>query len=90
MRNKLGSFTEPAELERFLNEWVNEYVTPDDRASPEVRARLPLRAADVQVREDAGSPGAFRVVMHLQPHFQLDQIDATLRLVTTMLRQESR
>jgi type VI secretion system ImpC/EvpB family protein len=90
MRNKLGSFAEAAELEQFLNDWVNQYVTPDDRAAAEVRARLPLRAASVQVREEPGSAGAFRVVMHLQPHFQLDQIDATLKLVTTMLRQESR
>ena len=90
MRDKLGSFTEPVELERFLNDWLNQYVTPDDRASPEVRARLPLRAGAVQVREEPGTAGAYRVVMHLQPHFQLDQIDATLRLVTTVIRQESR
>ena len=87
-RDKVGSFAETAELERFLNEWVSAYVTPDDQASAEVRARLPLRAARVEVRQEPGSAGSYRVIMWLQPHFQIDQIDATLKLVTTILRPE--
>jgi type VI secretion system ImpC/EvpB family protein len=87
MRDKLGSFTEAAELERFLGEWVNQYVTPDDQASAETRAKMPLRAARVEVRDEPGTAGAYRVVMRLQPHFQLDRLDATLRLVSTVRRQ---
>lgn len=89
-RDRVGSFAEASELEKFLNEWINEYVTPDYQASAEVRARLPLRAASVEVREEPGTAGAYRVIMRLQPHFQLDQIDATLKLVTTVHRSEQR
>jgi type VI secretion system protein ImpC len=89
-RDRVGSFSEAIELENFLNEWINNYVTPDDQASAEVRARLPLRAANVEVREEPGTAGAYRVIMRLQPHFQLDQIDATLKLVTTVHRSDQR
>lgn len=89
-RDKVGSFTEAPAFERFLTEWVNQYVTPDDQASPEVRARLPLRAAQVEVREESGTAGSYQVVMRLQPHFQLDRLDATLRLVTTVRRMAKR
>jgi type VI secretion system ImpC/EvpB family protein len=89
-RDRVGSFAEATDLEKFLNEWINQYVTPDDQASAEVRARLPLRAASVEVREEPGTAGAYRVIMRLQPHFQLDQIDASLKLVTTVHRSEQR
>jgi predicted component of type VI protein secretion system len=55
-----------------------------------VRARLPLRAAQVEVREESGTAGSYQVVMRLQPHFQLDRLDATLRLVTTVRRMAKR
>ena len=85
-RDKIGTFVDAAAVQRFLSEWVNQYVTPDDQASAETRARMPLRAAQVEVHEDAAVPGSFRVFMRFQPHFQLDALDATLRLVTTVRR----
>lgn len=89
-RDKLGAFTDAPNFERYLSEWVNRYVTPDDQASAETRAKMPLRAANVEVREEPGSAGAYRVIMRLQPHFQLDRLDATLRLVTQVRRAEKR
>jgi type VI secretion system protein ImpD len=89
-RDKLGTFTEAPAFERFLSEWVNQYVTPDDHATAETRARMPLRAAQVEVREEPGTAGAYCVVMRLQPHFQLDRLDATLKLVTLVRRAEKR
>jgi type VI secretion system ImpC/EvpB family protein len=89
-RDKVGTFTEAPVFERFLSEWVNQYVTPDDHASAETRARMPLRAAQVEVREEAGTAGAYRVIMRLQPHFQLDRLDATLKLVTLVRRADKR
>jgi type VI secretion system protein ImpD len=83
-RDKLGGFQEASDLQMFLSNWINEYVTPDDDASPEARARMPLRAAQVEVVEEVASPGDFRVVMRFQPHFQIDRLDATLRLVSTI------
>ena len=83
-RDKVGMFVDGASLERFLGDWISQYVTPDDQASAETRARMPLRAARVEVHAEPGMPGSFKVIMRLQPHFQLDRLDATLRLVTTV------
>lgn len=83
-RDKVGSVATAEDLEHVLNEWVHDYVTPDDRASAETRARLPLRAAKVEVRDEPGTGGGYRVVMHLQPHFQLDELAASVRLATSI------
>ncbi len=84
MRDKTGTFSEAAGIGRMLNDWVHQYVTPDDQASAETRAKLPLRAADIDVVEEPGSAGVYRVIMRMQPHFQIDHIDSTLRLVSTV------
>jgi type VI secretion system protein ImpD len=86
-RDKVGGFREAAQMKLFLSNWINEYVTPDDDASPETRARMPLRAADIDVTEDAGASGTFRITMRFQPHFQIDRLDATLRLVSTIKKK---
>ena len=89
-RDKVGAFADGPGFERLLSEWVNQYVTPDDQASAETRAKMPLRAAHVEVRDEPGTAGAYRVIMRLQPHFQLDRLDATLRLVTLVRRADKR
>jgi type VI secretion system protein ImpD len=86
-RDKVGSVATADELEHMLNEWIHDYVTPDDRASAETRAKLPLRAAKVEVRDEPGSAGGYRVLMHLQPHFQLDELAAAVRLTTTVRKK---
>ena len=88
-RDKVGGFRDSADLKLFLSNWINEYVTPDDDASPETRAKMPLRAAEVEVLEDPGVTGEFRIVMRFQPHFQIDRLDATLRLVSTIKKKAS-
>jgi type VI secretion system ImpC/EvpB family protein len=89
-RDKVGSVTSADELEHLLNEWVHDYVTPDDRASAETRAKLPLREAKVEVRDESGTAGGYRVVMFLRPHFQLDELAAAVRLTTSIRRTVSR
>lgn len=84
MRDKTGTFSEAGEVGRMLNDWIHQYVTPDDQASVETRAKLPLRAADIDVAEEPGSAGMYKVIMRMQPHFQIDHIDSTLRLVSTV------
>jgi type VI secretion system protein ImpC len=84
MRDKIGSFMSRAECERFLNNWINNYVISDDTAGPELKARNPLREARVEVTEVAGKPGAYRAVAFLRPHFQLDEIAVSLRLVAEL------
>jgi type VI secretion system protein ImpC len=84
MRDKIGSFMSRADAEIFLNRWITKYVVPDDTASPAVKARCPLREARVDVSEVPGKPGVYRSVMFLRPHFQLDELSVSLRLVSEL------
>ena len=84
MRDKVGSFTTQSETQQFLNRWIARYVLADDNASQAAKARLPLREASVQVTEVPGKPGAYRAVAFLKPHFQLDELTVSLRLVADL------
>lgn len=84
MRDKLGSFMSRTECERFLNQWIVNYVTPDDTASASVKASHPLRDARIEVSEVPGKPGVYRAVSFLRPHFQLDELSVSLRLVAEL------
>jgi type VI secretion system protein ImpC len=84
MRDKIGSFMSRTEAEIFLNRWITKYVVPDDTASPAMKARCPLRDARVDVAEVPGKPGVYRAVMFLRPHFQLDELSVSLRLVSEL------
>ncbi|MBI1357721.1 MAG: type VI secretion system contractile sheath large subunit [Acidobacteria bacterium] len=84
MRDKIGSFMSRDEASAFLNRWITNYVTPDDSASPATKAKRPLREARVDVVEVPGKPGAYRAVAFLRPHFQLDELTVSLRLVADL------
>ncbi len=84
MRDKVGGFTSRDEVERFLNNWIAQYVTADDAAPHATKARYPLREARIQVREVPGKPGSYTAVAHLRPHFQLEELTASLRLVADL------
>jgi type VI secretion system protein ImpC len=84
MRDKIGSFMSREEAERFLNKWITNYVTPDDSASPATKAQRPLREARIDVAEVPGKPGVYRAVAFLRPHFQLDELTVSLRLVADL------
>ena len=84
MRDKIGSFAAAANVEDFLNRWLTQYVLLDDNASQEQKAQFPLREASVQVSEVPGRPGVYRAVSFLRPHFQLDELSVSLRLVAEL------
>lgn len=84
MRDKIGSFMSRADCERFLNQWIMNYVTEDDQASPATKAQYPLREARVEVMEVPGKPGVYRAIAYLRPHFQLDELTVSLRLVAEL------
>jgi type VI secretion system protein ImpC len=84
MRDKIGSFMSRGEAEAFLNKWITTYVTPDDNASPAAKAQRPLREARIEVTEVAGKPGVYRAVAFMRPHFQLDELTVSLRLVAEL------
>jgi type VI secretion system protein ImpC len=84
MRDKIGSFLSRYDTERLLNQWINNYVTIDDDASQKVKAEKPLREARIEVAEVPGKPGAYRAIAFLRPHFQLDELSVSLRLVADL------
>jgi type VI secretion system protein ImpC len=84
MRDKIGSFMSQKNCEDFLNRWIANYVLLDDDASQDKKAEYPLREAKVTVEEIPGKPGAYRAIALLRPHFQLDEIDVSLRLVAEL------
>ena len=84
MRDKVGSFMSREEAQMFLNRWINNYILDSDVASQNAKASRPLRRARVDVTEVPGKPGAYRAVAFLQPHFQLDELSVSLRLVADL------
>ncbi len=88
MRDRVGAFTTPKEVEAYLNRWLSDYIVSNDDASTSMKARFPLREGRATVREIPGKPGAYQCTVFLRPHFQLDQLSAGIRL-TTQLTQAS-
>jgi type VI secretion system protein ImpC len=84
MRDKIGSFTSRDEIQMFLNRWIAQYVTSDDTATQATKAKYPLREARIDVEEVKGKPGVYRAVAFLRPHFQLDELTVSLRLVASL------
>ena len=84
MRDKIGSFMSREECELFLNNWISNYVLLDDTAGHEAKARFPLREARIEVAEVAGKPGVYTATAFLRPHFQLDELTISLRLVARL------
>jgi type VI secretion system protein ImpC len=83
-RDKIGSFMSRSDCENFLNRWITQYVTIDDNAGQETKAKYPLREARIEVVDDKARPGCYRAIAHLRPHFQLEEINISLRLVAEL------
>ncbi len=84
MRDKIGSFMSCEQAEKFLNNWISNYVVLDDNAGQEIKARYPLREARIEVAEIPGKTGAYKAVAFLRPHYQLDELTVSLRLVAEL------
>lgn len=84
MRDKIGSMEGQSQIQALLQQWLAEYVLLSDDASQEMKASYPLRSASVEVIEDESNPGAYKAILFLKPHFQLEDLDVSLRLVATL------
>lgn len=84
MRDKIGSFMSRGECENFLNQWIMQYVVSNDNVGQEMKASHPLKEARIEVAEIPGKPGAYKAVAFLRPHFQLDELTVSLRLVAEL------
>jgi type VI secretion system protein ImpC len=84
MRDKVGSFMTKENVQTFLNIWIGEYVLGKDDAGQALKARYPLREARVDVFDTPGKPGVYTATVFLRPHFQLEELTASIRLVAEL------
>lgn len=91
VRNRIGSFMERADMESWLTRWINNYtIDPaslQGGGSDELKAKYPLASAKIEVQDVPGQPGYYRAKAWLRPHFQLEGLDISLRLVAKQLSQ---
>jgi type VI secretion system protein ImpC len=81
MRDKIGSSMTAGEVEQFLQDWLADYILLSENASLESKARLPLKDGKVQVVDDPERPGSYKAIMWLQPHFQMEDLSMSIRIV---------
>src|SRR5262245_49011240 len=85
VRDKIGSFRERNDMEKWLNNWISQYVLSNPAsAGEETKAQYPLAAAEVTVEEVEGNPGYYRARFYLRPHYQLEGLTVSLRLVSKL------
>jgi type VI secretion system protein ImpD len=83
-RETLGSVKSAAEVEQRLQSWIGQFVNVNEHASLATMAQYPLREARIEVRELPGKPGAYYCTASLKPHFQLERVETSFRLVTEL------
>jgi len=85
VRDKIGSFKERSDMQSWLNDWISRYVISNpESAGEETKAKYPLAAAEVVVEEVEGNPGYYASKFYLRPHYQLEGLTVSLRLVSKL------
>jgi type VI secretion system protein ImpC len=84
VRNKVGSYMEKDEMEKWLGAWIQQYVLSTSKATDEQKARRPLASAEVKVEADPENPGMYGAKFYLRPHYQLEGVNVSLRLVSKL------
>ncbi len=80
-RDKIGSFMEASDCEKWLNRWIQNYCNPMEGAGQENRAKYPLREAKIEVKEIPGRPGSYNAVAYLRPWLQMEELTTSMRMV---------
>ena len=83
-RDKVGSLIDPKACQKYLQDWLRQYIAQDSQAPQEVKAKFPLRDARVEVKEKPGAPGHYFCKIQLQPQYQLDGIVSSITLMTEL------
>ena len=85
VRDKVGSYKSRDDMQTWLQSWIDQYVDFNPETSPEsVKAQQPLAAAEVVVEEVEGNPGYYSSKFFLRPHYQLEGLSVSLRLVSKL------
>ncbi len=80
-RRLIGQFKETKDIQDYMDRWIAQYVLADETASSEMRAKYPLRQAQIEVEEDPENPGSYSIVARLRPWLQVEELNASMRLV---------
>jgi type VI secretion system protein ImpC len=83
-RDKIGSFMSRKDCEMWLNRWIMNYVSNDQSATEDTKRQYPLFDARIDVEDDPKRPGCYRAIAYLRPHYQLDELTVSLRLVSEL------
>ena len=90
VRDKIGSFKERSDMERYLSDWIKGYVLGNpENAGDTLKAQKPLAGAEVKVDEVEGNPGYYSARFYLRPHYQLEGVNVTLSLVSRLPSQKA-
>jgi type VI secretion system protein ImpC len=90
VRDKIGSFKDRESMQRWLQKWIIQYVDGDPANSSETtKAMKPLAAAEVVVEEVEGNPGYYTSNFYLRPHYQLEGLTVSLRMVSKLPSQKT-
>jgi type VI secretion system protein ImpC len=90
VRDKIGTFKNRDAMQSFLTQWIYQYVDGDPVNSSEAeKARKPLSDAQVEVKEDRNNPGYYAANFWLKPHYQLEGLTVSLRLVSKLPKERS-
>ena len=80
-RDKIGSFMEVKDCEKWLNNWIQGFVNGNPDSGPDLKAKYPLKEAKIEVKEIPGKPGSYNAVAYLCPWLQMEELTTSLRLV---------
>jgi type VI secretion system protein ImpC len=80
-RDKIGSFMEVTDVERWLNNWIKNYVNGNKESGQEMKAKFPLADARIEVKEIPGAPGSYNAVAYLRPWLQMEELTVSMRMV---------
>jgi type VI secretion system protein ImpC len=88
-RDKIGSFMEVRDCERWLNTWIGNFVVSNpSEVGDKTKAEKPLADAKIEVREVKGKPGSYEAIAYLRPHFQLETLSTSMRLVAEVPKKK--
>lgn len=82
MRTKIGKFTYKEQIEEYLNNWLGQYILGLPDESAESKAETPLAGGNVKIIEVANQPDKFKAIINIKPHYQLESLVASLKMVT--------
>jgi type VI secretion system protein ImpC len=84
MRDKIGKFSNRTEIEKYLNNWISQYVLTQTNVSTDLKSLHPLQESRITVFDDSARPGHYKMLSHIRPHYQLEALNASIRLVSNV------